>query len=288
VGSKFEHNIYTGWETQPSARLLWTPGPHQTVWAGVSRAIRSPSRIDENLQLTGFVGFIPLAPPPVPSFPLFLEVAGNPKFVSEKLLAYEAGYRRLFTSRFYVDVSAFYNVYTDLTNYGSIVLTSAAVPAPPHLLYVVTYGNGLRGATDGIEIAPDWKITDRWQLKGSYSYLHMGIKPSVPGGDSGTAMMDNGSSPHHEVVVQSLFNLPARFEFDPTYRYVSKLPLQSVNSYSTMDLRLSRKLGKQIELSVMAKNLFQPHHSEFSGDPGPLVGIERTAYAKITWTRESR
>jgi hypothetical protein len=36
---------------------------------------------------------------------------------------------------------------------------------------------------------------------------------------------------------------------------------------SDLDLRLSRKLGKQIELSVVGNNLFQPHHAEFAGDP---------------------
>src|SRR5262249_19692507 len=52
VGSKFEHNDYSDFEFQPSARLLWTPTARQTVWAAVSRAVRTPSRIEHDLTLT--------------------------------------------------------------------------------------------------------------------------------------------------------------------------------------------------------------------------------------------
>jgi len=103
IGSKFEHNIYTGWEIQPSARLLWTPSAHQSVWAAVTRAVRSPSRLDEDLQLTGLVTAAPQ--------PIFIRLAGNPEFVSETLLGYELGYRKLVTSRFYMDFSVFHNSY---------------------------------------------------------------------------------------------------------------------------------------------------------------------------------
>jgi iron complex outermembrane receptor protein len=94
VGSKFEHNIFTGWENEPSGRVLWTPTSHQTLWAAVTRAVRTPSRIDEDLQLTGFVS----TPPPI-----YVCVCDNAKFVSETLLSYEAGYRKLVSSRIYVD-----------------------------------------------------------------------------------------------------------------------------------------------------------------------------------------
>ena len=37
IGSKFEHNDYTGFEIQPSGRLLWTPHPRHSAWASISR-----------------------------------------------------------------------------------------------------------------------------------------------------------------------------------------------------------------------------------------------------------
>src|SRR5207245_502127 len=74
LGTKIEHNDYTGFEIEPSGHLAWTPTPRQTVWGAISRAVRTPSRIDREF-------FVPGNPP-------FL-LAGGTDFVSEKLLAYE-------------------------------------------------------------------------------------------------------------------------------------------------------------------------------------------------------
>jgi iron complex outermembrane receptor protein len=274
IGSKFEHNIYTGWELQPSARLLWTPSSHQTVWAAVSRAVSTPSQVDENLQLTGYTS--------VP-FPFFLRVAGNPNFNSETLLGYEVGYRRLVTPRLYLDVSLFHNKYNDLTSFGPFAFSVETNPSPAHLLLTLPWANGIMGSTNGGEISPDWKATRWLELKASYSYVSLDLKNRPGNADAGTLGLDKGSSPRHEVVVQSLFNLPKRFEFDPTYRYVSALPAQSVKSYSTMDLRFGWHFAGNLETSVVGQNLFQPNHMEFGISPGPMVGVGRSVYGQIIW-----
>jgi iron complex outermembrane receptor protein len=106
VGSKFEHNNYTGVETQPSARLLWNVTPRQSFWGSVSRAVRTPSRLDEDIQLTDFATVTPL--------PIYLRVSGNRLFRSEELIAYETGYRTLLTSHCYLDLALFYNISNDV------------------------------------------------------------------------------------------------------------------------------------------------------------------------------
>src|SRR5438552_3237702 len=68
LGTKIEHNDYTGFEVQPSARLAWRLSQQQTVWAATSRAVRTPSRIDREL-------FAPGRPP-------FTLLTGGPDFVS--------------------------------------------------------------------------------------------------------------------------------------------------------------------------------------------------------------
>lgn len=280
IGSKFEHNIYTGWEIQPSARLLWTPSEHQTVWAAVTRAVRSPSRLDEDLQLTGLITTDPL--------PAYIRVVGNPQFVSETLLGYEVGYRTLVTSRFYVDLSVFRNRYNDLTSFGSATVAFETAPPPLRLVATVPWANGIEGNTEGVEIAPTWKVASWLDLKASYAYLNMDLENKPGNTDTGTVASDEGSSPRHEFVVQPRFNLPKRFEFDPTYRYVSALPAQAVKSYSTMDLRVGWSLTESFELSVIGQNLFQPQHVEFGGDPGGLIGIKRSVYAKFTWAIDGK
>jgi len=276
IGSKFEHNIYTGWEIQPSARLLWTPSAHQSVWTAVTRAVRSPSRLDEDLQLTGLVT--------AARQPIFIRLAGNPEFVSETLLGYELGYRKLVTSRFYVDFSVFHNSYDRLTSFGALTFSVETSPPPPRVIATVPWANGIKGNTDGVEIAPDWKVNSSLEFKLSYSYLNMDLKNRPGSSDPDTIRTDEGSSPRHEVNVQSRISLPKGFEFDPTYRYVGALPGQLVKSYSTMDARLGWRFAEHFELSFVGRNLFQPSHFEFGGDPGALLGVKRSAYAKIVWT----
>ncbi|MFY9531290.1 MAG: TonB-dependent receptor, partial [Candidatus Acidiferrales bacterium] len=274
VGSKFLHNNYSGFEVQPTARLLWTPSPRQTVWGAVTRAVRTPSRVEEDLQLTGLLISNPLT---------FVRITGDRKFSSENLIGYEAGYRSLVKSKFYLDIAAFYNNYDHLLSIEPGAPFSETSPPPPHVVVPFLFRNGLLGSTSGFEIAPDWTPTGWWRLRGSYSYLHMDLTKKTGSLDPSTVSSTQGSSPHHQVVIQSSLDFPKRLEFDQTFRYVSALPAQLVRAYTTADVHFSWRATRSLDLSLVGQNLFQPHHAEFGGDPGPLVGIERSAYAKITW-----
>lgn len=279
LGSKFEHNNRSGFEVQPNGRLLWTPTPHQTVWAAYTRAVRTPSRLDQDLQLTDFASASP---------PYFLRVVGSKSFRSERLLGSEVGYRALVANKLYLDFSVFRNEYNDLYGYGAGSLFVERTPTPVHFILQVPLANALKGDTSGGEIAPDWKPAQWLEVKGSYSYLHLYVHDKVGFTDTSNTATDNGSSPHHQVVLEGRFNLPRGFEFDPAYRYVSSLPFQKVAAYKTADARLGWRPSHNWDLSVAGQNLLQPHHPEFGSYvfTDPLsVGIERDIYAKITWTR---
>src|SRR5438094_7107719 len=102
--------------------------------------------------------------------------------------------------------------------------------------------------------------------------------------DTASVLSTEGSNPHHKVVMRSWISLPGGLEFSQTYRYVSSLPAQRVGSYHTVDAWLSwRPRERRLELSIVGQNLLQPHHAEFGGDRGALVGIKRSVYAAITW-----
>jgi iron complex outermembrane receptor protein len=275
VGSKFEHNNYTGLEAQPSARLLWTPSPRQTLWAAVTRAVRTPSRVEEDLQLSGLLVANPLT---------FYRIIGNTNFSPEELVGYEAGYRSLVRPSFYLDVATFYNSYNHLLSAESAGAPfSESSPPPPHVVVPFLLGNGLLGNTYGIEIAPVWKPLPWWRVQGSYSYLKMELRRRAGSIDSTTVASTEGASPNHQVVIQSFLNLPRKLEFDQTVRYVSALPAQQVGSYWTADARFSWRATPKLEFSVVGQNLIQPRHPEFGGDPGPLVQVKRSAYGKITF-----
>jgi iron complex outermembrane receptor protein len=276
VGSKFLHNNYSGFDVQPSARLLWTPRPQHSLWAAVTRAVRTPSRIEEDLQLTALI-----APTP----PLFVRVATNRTFSSEHLVSYEAGYRGLIRPYLYLDVAAFYNHYDHLLSIEPGTPFSESSPSPTHLVIPYLFGNGLLGDTSGIEFASEWTPIRSWRLKGSYSYLNLELRRSAGSLDPSTVSSTEDSSPRHQVVLQSFLQLPKNLELDLTYRFVSALPAQSARSYSTGDVRFGWHVGERVEISIAGQNLFQPHHAEYGGDPGGLVEVKRSAYAKATWRR---
>jgi iron complex outermembrane receptor protein len=275
LGSKLEHNNYTGFEVQPSARLLWAPTPRQSFWTSITRAVRTPSRLDEDIQLTDFATATPL--------PIYLQVSGNRQFRSEVLLGYEAGYRALISSHVYLDVALFHNNYNDVYSFQVGAPFFEASPLPAHAIIPLLTSNGIRGTTKGFEVAPDWKPASWWELRPSYSHLET-LMENGPGSNDPTSVAGyEGSSPRHQATIQSFLNLPKKLEFEQTYRYVSALPAQTVKSYSTADARLGWLFIRQMDLSVVGQNLMQPHHAEFGGDPGGLVGIKRSVYAQITW-----
>jgi iron complex outermembrane recepter protein len=294
AGTKLEDNNFSGFDWQPSVRLLWMPTPHQSFWAAVTRAVRTPSRLDQDVQFNIFDEFYTPPPsgagPPAAPIPLYFQIDGDPTLKAEQLIGTEVGYRTQINSKLYVDFTAFYNSYGNLQGYGPIGLAESELgnPPTPYLFFVLPYANDIVGHTVGTEIAPDWKITHWWQVRGSYSYLHMSLRDKAGFTDTGNLLSSYlGSSPSSEVGFQSLFNLPKRFELDEAYRFTSALPAQGVGSYSTADVRLGWHVGigdgGVLDFSVLGQNLLQPSHTEFGGDPGPLVGIKRSVYGKITW-----
>ena len=281
LGTKLLRTDFTrAVEAEPSARLLWTPSDRQAIWAAFTHALRTPSDSEENFSLLGYITTTPAGTP------YFARFNPNRYFAIEQLNGYELGYRRLLGSKIYLDLAGFYNHYHDLFSED---LTGAtfleASPTPAHLLLPAEFRNGLLGNTKGVEIAPEWRPKDFWRLRGSYSYLHMSLEKSPTSGDVGTGPIIAGSSPQHQATVQAAFDLWKTVQLDLTYRFVSALPGQKVPAYSTGDARLAWRFRRQFELSLVGQNLFQPWHVEYGGDPGPLVGIRRSVYAKMTWSR---
>jgi iron complex outermembrane receptor protein len=278
-GTKLEHNNFSGFEYQPNARLLWRPTDRQSFWASVTRAVRTPSRVDQDVR---FAILLSAAPPP----PVYFDIEGDPNFSAERLIGYEAGYRTLVARRLYVDFAAFYNIYRDVQGFGPLAFGVATTPAPPHINIVVPFANSIQGNTAGAEIAPDFQVTRWWQVRGSYSFLHLGFRDAPGLTDVGNLLGTyEGSSPRHAVVFQSRFNMPSRLELDASYRFLSALPAQKVGAYQTADLRLGWRAAERVEFSVVGQNLFQPSHEEFGGNPWANIGMKRGVYAKLVWRR---
>jgi iron complex outermembrane recepter protein len=275
-GAKLEWNNYSGFEIQPTGRLLWTPTPRQSFWAAVTRAVRTLSRVDEDID----VSLVLPGPPEIVG-----TIVGNHDLDAERLIGYEVGYRALLHPTFFFDISGFYNDYDNLVAQSAPTVSPAATPPPAHLLALFQFVNGIRGDSKGFEIAPDWRPSTLWELKGSYSYLHLSLSDKPQFAKTVSLPVIQGSSPVHQVVLDSRFNLTKAFDFDQIFRYVSSLPGQQVDAYSTADVRLGWRPVKDFDLSLTGQNLLQPHHAEFGIIPGPTVFIKRSVYAKVVWTR---
>lgn len=279
LGAKLEHNDYTGFEFQPSGRILWTPGASQTIWGAISRAVRTPSQAEEDVKLTETL------PPAVVS------LYGNQDFQSEELLAYELGYRVKPVQSLSFDLAAFYNVYHDLRSQelGFSPTTPPSAPPPPPFppqFIPMNLQNGLAGDTYGFELSSTWVVTPWWRVHPSYSLLEMQIHRNPGSTDLLSANTIEGSSPAQQASLRSSMDLPYHLTFDWTLRYVDQLPALDIRSYVALDVRLAWHPRDDLELAVVGQNLLQTHHTEFVPT---FIGTQRTeipesVYVQLTWS----
>jgi len=257
LGSKLEHNSYTGLQYQPNTRLTFTPNKQQTIWGAVSRAVRNPSRTDRDFAIA--------------VSPKFVILQGSDSFQSETVIAYELGWRFQPVKKVSLSVSTFYNVYDDIRS---------AEPHSSSSEYPITLGNAVAGETYGGEFYANAQVTKWWSLRGGYTLLRktLRVKPDMIDLNHATAESDD---PEHQFLIQSNIKLPYHFQFGTVVRYVSELPNPVVQAYTDLDLRLACSVTKFLELSVVGQNLLHEYHIEFIATT-PIREMERTIYGKIT------
>lgn len=278
LGTKLEHNSFTGFEVQPSFRLLWTPTIRQSVWAAISRAVRTPSFTEDDALL---------ALPNLEKMPSSLRLTANRNLQAETVWANELGYRIQATEALSFDAAVFYNVHDRLRVTRVNSSLSTTVQGVP--LAALQFTNGMSGETYGAELAATWRVTDWWRLYGTYTYLRMHLHRDT--GVVASAEAAEGKDPQQQVYLQSSFNLPANVELDLIGRFVDRLSgfggsTDTVNDYVAFDARLAWRPSQHWELSVVGQNLLEDHHPEFGTNPfvsNPQVEIERAVYGKITY-----
>jgi iron complex outermembrane receptor protein len=286
LGSKFEHNAFTGFEFEPNIRFVGILTKNQSVWAAVSRAVRTPALTEEGLRLNE--GVVPPGAPPFYSpLPVVEAIFGSNQFQSEDLLAYEVGYRIQVASTFSADIATFYNNYTNLRSAEPGTSFPEGSPVPTDVVVPFIASNKMGGGTYGAELFADWRVFPKWRLQGSYSYLQMDIKKNQ---DSLDPTPDNpdGQSPRHQWYVRSSLDLPKHIEQDVTLRYVSSLPSLEIPSYYSLDANISWRPIALLEFSIGGQNLLNDQHIEFVPEfinTIPTV-VSRSVRGSITWRFE--
>ena len=277
LGSKFEQNSYTGFEVQPSARALWTPDENNTFWASVSRAVRTPSRADENSRIA-----LSRTIDPTSGLPVEFDVVGNNQVESEKLLAYELGYRTHLTKSFSIDTTAFYNRYNDLLSLRPEAPAFVLDPAPPHVLVSAPWANTRRADTYGFEVAANWNVTPTWRLTGSYSWLMVLLHSSKADTSPQPESSVEDNVPRNQAQIRSYLDITKDLEFNAAAYFVEALSSPGVPSYVRVDMGLTWRPKKDVELSLGVQNLLDDRHPEFGGQFG-TEGTEsqRAVYGQL-------
>ncbi len=282
LGSKFEYNDYTGFEVQPNIRLLYKPDDHQSIWASVSRAVRTPSRSEADMRMN-----VSLLPPNTlgPGSPLtYFSYFGSDAYDSETLYAFELGYRIFPIESLSVDVATFYNIYSDLATSEPGTLFYEVFPLPPHLVVSYVADNGMEGSTYGAELALDWRYADLMNLKLSYTFFKMHLSPEGDSLDTFAASA-SGDNPTHQISLRPSINLGKELELDLWARYVDNIPNRNVDSYTSLDIRLAWKPWEHTEFTLVGQNLLDDRHPEFDESQTMTIlrtEIERSVYGKIT------
>lgn len=267
LGSKFEHNNFSGYETQPNIRLQWHPNAQQTFWSAISRAVRTPTAIEEDL--TSTLGTAPNAR---------IAIEPNNNFQPEELIAYEVGYRQQINPRLSIDLSSFYN------DYQNLMTTSVQTPRvvtnnidPLHVFIPIQFTNNMQGTTRGFELATQWSATETMKITLTYSYLDLKL-------DAETAAQKTAELlyPRHQAGLALFYNMGNQWTLDTSATYVDQLA--TTDSYIRWTLNLSKQLGKNVRVNLTGENLGDSQHQEFGSTSDINAGeIERSIFAKLSW-----
>jgi len=262
LGTKLEHNSYSGFEVQPNIRLAWTPNERYTLWGAVSRAVRTPNESEQHLS--------PLSV--LDSSGAFVYVYGDDDSKSEELISYEAGVRTELTTSTALDVSIYYNDYDKVR---SVELDPSITPPTPAPAVIID--NDGKAEIFGLETVFDWKINDRWSSQFVYSFAHGHFNSEVPSQDRNT--------PEQQVSIKNYISLSDSWELDAAIRYVDRMSAIGIDDYVTADVRLAWTPTDDLTLELIGRDLFGPSRTEYVESLVQYVSsqVERGVYGKITW-----
>lgn len=284
LGTKFEHNGYTGFEAQPNARLIFAPNERQSYWAALSRAVQTPSRSysDMRINVAAVPGFKP------PFTPTVISVLGNPALDSQNVVAAELGYRNQLNAELSLDLAAFYNRYRNLTTTEKGIPVFEPLPLPAHLMIPSLTRSLMRADTHGLEVSANWRPRSDWRLSMGYAWMKMQAYLDPASGDLARPNSVAGSSPEQQLQLKSYFNLTDKLDLDTYLYFVDRLaavrtttpaPI-SLPSYVRLDLRLGYRPSRSTEISVALQNVLDNKHQEFSAVDIIPSEIPRSVYVK--------
>ena len=283
LGSRLEHNDTTGFEFQPNGRLIWMPNPQNSLWAAVSRAVRTPTIGDQQI-IYRYRSLPPATPPNTLPVPLRLEILGSTEMRSEEVIAYELGVRSEITTRLSIDLATFYNDYRNLR----VLKPGQPYAEPTNAVQPYILSNDMHGYAYGAEAAVEWTPLDWWRLRGAYTFEKLYMYLDGTSTDQVNKGNATGDTPRQQLSLRSGMDLGKGINLDLWLRTMERIKWidsQSMPGYTTMDARISWKPQKDLEIALVGQNLFHDHRPEFIPEYVNTIPSEtvRSYYAMITW-----
>jgi len=276
VGSKFEHNDYSGFAFEPSAQLVWNPTARQALWLSAAKAIRQPDVVDTSL--VSDVATFPTGPG---TFGV-VEILGSPNPNVETLNDFEAGYRIQAAKRLSVDASTFLSYYHNLRTLEAQAPYFVTGPGAPYVVVPTVFEFIGTARSFGGELSVNWNPVDRWRLSAGSALIQM--KFSKNAADVDTQPGDGATgTPQQQYQLRSQLTLPHRFEWDGSLAYVGRLTV-GVPAYTRVDARFGWRMNGHTDFSVVGQNLLSPRHAEFPSELGVnYTLVVRSVFAKVSW-----
>lgn len=263
IGTKFEYRNYTGLQTQPGIRLSYEIDKDQMVWTSASKAVRTPSQVERD------VNFPVRVFPDEQGTPYLYSFTGNKNIGPENLYAYEIGHRYKYSRTLSFDTSIFANHYTQTIE---AVTLNQVVNQGDFIVIPQNFQNFHPTDVYGAELLTNWSPYNWWKITAWYSYLDMHVVQTT-----------EIKSPNHQFNIRSLTNIGDSFEFDPMIRYVSALDQGIIKPYTELDLRIGYRIGSNNTISLIGKNLLKESRAEFLSEENrrPLSLIERAVFLRF-------
>jgi iron complex outermembrane receptor protein len=257
AGVKVEHNAFSGANWQPNLRARWLLPRQQMVWAAVARAVRRPTRFDDDIRITTPAGLV--------------LIEGSDDFESEEMVGWDVGYRARPARFMSFDVNVFGHRYGNLRSQE----------APVTGVLPITIANTLIGRSRGMELSAMVQPATRWRLHGSYVLLDTEIR-RAPGSRDVSGGVDEANDPNHLLTLRAAVDLTSNVDAHLWWRSVGALPDPAVPAYSELNARLAWRPTARLELALVGQDLVHGRHPEFGSADPRRIEFQRSLRATLS------
>jgi iron complex outermembrane receptor protein len=241
AGVRYDHYSDFGDTVNPRLALVWSTRHNLTSKFLYGEAFRAPSFAETRVQ----------------SNPTVL---GNPNLEPETLKSYEIAFNYRPTFDLSIDLNLFHYEWEDIIQF---------VPDPGSATR--TAQNVGEQEADGVEIEVNWDVTEQLSILSNYSWQNAEDK------NTGS---DAANAPEQQFYIRGFADLPNNFNVSLQLNSVMDRnralgdPRSDIDDYTTVDMTIRKSFyGEQLELSLLAKNIFDEDAREPSLNAVPVPAI---------------